>query len=88
MSSKQVTSSIERYIAGVVDDALELFHRLHELYHHLVIEFLRSDTPTAKSGEIGLLAHTLLCGLCQEQIASVGEIRTLVEMTLKTSVKE
>ena len=53
-----------------------------------MIEFLRRDTPTAEGGKIGLLAHTLLCGLCQIQVTLVRQIRTLVEMTLEAPVKK
>ena len=59
---------------GVVDYALELFHTLHELHHHLVIQFLRGYASTAQGGKIALLAHPLLRCLCQEQIAFVVKI--------------
>ena len=40
------------HIAGVVDNSLELPDCFHEAHNHLVIEFLRRDTPTAESGEM------------------------------------
>ena len=36
-------------IAGVIDDALELFDTFHELDNHLMIDFLRGYSPSAES---------------------------------------
>ncbi|GFH98073.1 hypothetical protein IMSAGC004_00459 [Bacteroidaceae bacterium] len=75
-------------IAGIVDDTLELLNRLHELDNHLVIEFLRGYPASAERRKVALLTRPFLRGLCQEQITLVGEIRTLVEMTLKAPVQK
>ena len=53
-----------------------------------MVEFLRHYPAPAEGGEIRLLAHTLLSGLCQVQEASVREVGTLVEVTLKRAVEE
>ncbi len=75
-------------IAGIIDDTLELFHRLHELDNHLVIEFLRGDSPTAEGREVALLTRPLLRGLGKEEITLMGEIWALVEMAFKTPVQK
>ncbi len=75
-------------MAGVVDDALELLHRLQEFYDGLVVKFLREYAPAAECREIALLSRPLAGGLGQEQVAPVVEIRPLVEVTLKRAVKE
>ena len=75
-------------MAGVVDDALELFHTLHELHHYLMIQFLRGYASPAQGGKIALLAHPFLGCLCQEQITLVSQVWTLVEMALERAVKE
>ncbi|MBR8707032.1 hypothetical protein IX324_002848 [Bacteroides pyogenes] len=77
------------YLFGVVDDTLELIDGFHEL-HHLVFvgNLLGQQMSTAERREVALLCHALLIGLGQEQVNSMVQVRTLVEVPLRCTSKE
>ena len=75
-------------ISGIIDDSLELFHRLHELDNHLMIEFLRGDSPSTESREVALLTRPFLRCLGKEEVALVCEIWTFIEVAFKTPVQK
>ena len=65
----------------IVQDAGELFHRLHELHRRFPVPYLfRDDMPTAQRVPVTLPPHALFCRLGQEQVAFVVQIRALVEV--------
>ena len=44
--------------------------------------------PTAQSGKIALVCHTLLGGLGEEQVTLVMQVRTLIEVSLVASCQK
>ena len=65
----------------IVQDAGELFHRLHEFHRRFSVPYLfRDDVPPAQRAPVALLPHALPRRLGQEQVAPVIEEGTLVEV--------
>ena len=69
------------YMPGIVHDAFELFHRLQKTGSRVFVGYLpRQQESPAEGAEIAPLAATLSGRLCQEQIASVVQVRSFIEM--------
>ena len=68
-------------VPRIVQDAGELFHRLHELHRRFPVPYLlRDDMSAAQRAPVALPPHALSCRLGQEQVAPVIEEGTLVEV--------
>ena len=79
----------ERDKATVVDDTLKLLAAFQEtVYRLLVLHLLRDDEATGKGIEAAGCAAMLLGGLGEEQVASVLQVWTLVEVSLKGTREE
>ena len=79
MSCKQVVSSCESEKYFSMMPALDS----ESTYRLLVLHLLRDDEATGKGIETAGRAAMLLGGLGEEQITSVLQVRTLVEVSLE-----
>ena len=66
---------------GIVHDAFELFHRLQKADGRVLVGYLpgQQESP-AEGAEIAPSAAALAGRLCQEQVASVVQVRSFIEM--------
>ena len=75
--------------SAVVDDTLELLAALQEsAYRLLVLHLLRDDEATGKCIKTAGRAAMLLGGLGKEQVTSVLQVRSLVEVSLERAAEE
>ena len=76
-----VPQAAQADVSRIVQDAGELFHRLHELHRRLpVLYLLRDDMSAAQRAPVALPPHAFLRRLGQEQVAPVAQKRALVEV--------
>ena len=74
---------LDTYEARIVQNALHLLRGFQKARHGIRVAHLpRDDEAPAQDGRSARLTHPLRCGLRNEQVARVAQVRPLVEMTL------
>ena len=70
----------------IIDNPLKLVYGFQEFRHRfLIFDVFGDEMPTAQGREITLLCHALLGRLGEKEINRVMEVRSLIEMSLRST---
>ena len=70
----------------IIDNPLKLVYGFQEFCHRfLIFNVFGDEMPTAQGREITLLCHALLGRLGEKEINRVMEVRSLIEMSLRST---
>ena len=81
-----LSHSRQTKMVTIIDNPLKLVYGFQEFRHRfLIFDVFGDEMPTAQGREITLLCHALLGRLGEKEINRVMEVRSLIEMSLRST---
>ena len=81
-----LSHSRQTKMVTIIDNPLKLIYGFQEFRHRfLIFNVFGDEMPTAQGREITLLCHALLGRLGEKEINRVMEVRSLIEMSLRST---